>query len=305
MDVIPGGQFEEDVFDATFRQGGIVQTSNGPRSIAFTSNDSAWVYNFIDRQLAEVDVRSLRDFLAHNPGPGRFLEGVFDHTRNETLVSLNRFSPEVEHGRKLFFAANDSVMATTGGAVSCATCHFFDARDDGLTWSFGRGPRQTPSLAGLVSLRAPVRWDGLAATVADDALGTSQGLMGGVGMTQQDALAIEAYIDHTPDVDIPLRGVNDPEIELGRQLFQRPDVNCASCHSGALFSDLQFYNVNGFDGVKTPSLLNLEASAPYLHDGSAATIRDLLVRLRDGSKGSTANLNDQELNALERYLKTL
>jgi cytochrome c peroxidase len=50
----------------------------------------------------------------------------------------------------------------------------------------------------------------------------------------------------------------------------------------------------------TPTLRGIFASAPYFHDGSAATLRDVVDRLDFSS-----NLNDSEKSDLVEYLKTL
>jgi hypothetical protein len=59
----------------------------------------------------------------------------------------------------MFFSATDPKLATAAQDVACAFCHF-EGRDDGLTWRFEHGPRQTPSLAGPVSEMPPFRWQG-------------------------------------------------------------------------------------------------------------------------------------------------
>ncbi len=188
--------------------------------------------------------------------------------------------------------------------MSCSTCHF-EGRNDGLTWTFDRGPRQTPSLAGVVSARAPVRWEGDRETVAVDAMRTSQGLMGGEGLTESDAADIEAFVDFTRNVDLPLKGTTDPTIELGRSIFERPDVGCVSCHSGALYSDNVQHDLLGLSGVKTPSLIGVGATAPYFHDGSASTLREVVLRGRTGAMGNTSSLSDVEVDALARFLESL
>ena len=59
------------------------------------------------------------------------------------------------------------------------------------------------------------------------------------------------------------------------------------------------------DAVQTRSLVGIAGSPPYFHDGSAATLRDVLQRVRDGSMGFTGTLSDAEVDDLELYLKSL
>jgi cytochrome c peroxidase len=99
----------------------------------------------------------------------------------------------------------------------------------------------------------------------------------------------------------------------GRQLFNRPDIGCASCHKPGLFTDLKSYDVGtagptdqdatAFD---TPSLVEVWRTAPYLHDGSAPTLRDVLTARNPGDRhGRTSRLSEEELNDLAEYLLSL
>jgi cytochrome c peroxidase len=56
----------------------------------------------------------------------------------------------------------------------------------------------------------------------------------------------------------------------------------------------------------TPTLVELWRTAPYLHDGSAVTLRDLLVRLNPHDRhGTTSHLSNEQLDDLEAYLLSL
>jgi len=187
--------------------------------------------------------------------------------------------------------------------VSCATCHF-EGRDDGLTWPLQRGRRQTPSLAGEVSARAPVTWTGEAATVAEDAMRTSQTLMGGGGLSAHEAEQIARYIDFVRPVDVPDRA-DVGAAERGRALFESADVGCASCHTGAQLTDNLVHIMPGSrEGFKTPSLRGLAATPPYLHDGSAPDLRSLLERA-ESMRMSGRPLDRGEIADMEAYLRTL
>lgn len=268
----------------------------GPRSVAFTTHRRGFVYGFIARRVLAFSFPDFDNLYADPREPLR----RYDLARTERLGS-SRLPEAVERGRRLFYATNDD--AVTAGGVSCATCHF-DGRTDGLTWSFERGPRQTPSLAGMVSLLEPVRWEADRATVADDALETSRSLMGG-RLRLHEAQDLAAFIDYTRAVDHPLRGETNAEIELGREIFHRPEVGCATCHAGPLYTDKRIYDMLGFDGVKTPSLLGVVATAPYFHDGSAPDLASVLLVARTGLMGNTSTLDEVEMAALEAFLRSL
>lgn len=70
--------------------------------------------------------------------------------------------------------------------------------------------------------------------------------------------------------------------QQGLRIFT--EAGCIQCHGGPLFSDFKPHVVGvpntGPDGgraFRTPSLRNLGRTAPYMHNGSLATIRDVLV----------------------------
>lgn len=112
----------------------------------------------------------------------------------------------------------------------------------------------------------------------------------------------------------------------GKAIFERPDVGCTSCHEGPDLTD------SGFDapgmprlhdvgttgpgsgrrlgmplvGLDTPTLHGVWSSAPYLHDGSAATLREVLTtRNPDDRHGRTSGLSDAEIDDLVAYLLCL
>ena len=59
-------------------------------------------------------------------------------------------------------------------------------------------------------------------------------------------------------------------------------------------------------GIDTPTLRGVWSTPPYLHDGSAATLRDVLVdRNAQGLHGGAANLSVEDLDLLIRFLLEL
>jgi cytochrome c peroxidase len=108
----------------------------------------------------------------------------------------------------------------------------------------------------------------------------------------------------------------------GFDVFRRVDKgNCASCHafseSNALFSDNQFHNlgvgvkdemptdmgrydVTKIDAdrgaFKTPSLRNVALTAPYMHDGSLKTLKDVVDFYVGG--GSSNPYRDPKIKSL-------
>jgi cytochrome c peroxidase len=59
-------------------------------------------------------------------------------------------------------------------------------------------------------------------------------------------------------------------------------------------------------GIDTPTLHSLWSSAPYLHDGSAPTLRDVLrTRNPTDQHGKTSQLSDDQIDDLVQYLLSL
>jgi mono/diheme cytochrome c family protein len=206
-------------------------------------------------------------------------------------------SAEERRGRLLFFSAAHD--ATSSGGVSCSTCHVNGA-DDGLTWTFTNGPRQTPSLAGEIGGTGPFTWSSDVPTVAEEAVLTTRGRMGGDGPTPEDLDAIAAFIDRTP---LPPRPTADPAlVEAGRLVFERGDVGCVTCHDGPHLTHNARHDVLGV-AVNTPRLVGVAATAPYFHDGSAPTLEAVLDHAEDGAMGATGGLSTSEREALVAYLR--
>src|SRR5690242_20716340 len=88
----------------------------------------------------------------------------------------------------------------------------------------------------------------------------------------------------------------------GWNIFQA--IKCNNCHDGVLFTDQQFHNIGiGMDqqepdvgrfkvtqnpqdtgAFKTPTLRDIEKSAPYFHDGSARTLEEAVDVMLGGGK---------------------
>jgi hypothetical protein len=280
-----------------------VISGDGPRAVAWVGQE-AWFLNTFSLDMSSVSLLTLSSELDAQDTP--WLEGTPTLVATtEAVVTPPLFDDTLSLGRLLFSTSVYPQMATPAAGVSCSTCHF-DSREDGLNWpDFDTVPRQTRSLAGAMSLTPPYTWTEPVPTVAEEARITSQVRLGGRNATQDELDAVAAWIEHTPDVDHPLRGATSDVIERGRAIFERADVGCAGCHPAPLYTNLQSYPLFGFDAVDTPSLVGIAATAPYLHDGTATTLRAVLERARDGSMGYTGDLDEQELADLESFLRSL
>jgi hypothetical protein len=107
-----------------------------------------------------------------------------------------------------------------------------------------------------------------------------------------------------------------PEEQKGKDIFQSDATRCARCHVPQTdYTDRTAYPLVkrvvplDFDAdpnpaFKTPSLKHLVNHPPYFHDGSAASIEELIER-NANRMGQTAHLSSEERAALVAFLKTL
>jgi len=277
----------------------------GPTGIAISRDGkTAWVYSALDHQLLAIEAQGSGSAQVLVPGQPITLTG-------DTLPA------DAVRGRKLFFSARDPRMNAVG--ISCATCHV-DGREDGHTWNFTEGPRQTPMLAGRkLSLTAPYHWAGEFPDFTAFASHTIGKRMGGSGPGPEGERQLLAFIDSMATPDNPFRGAAPTAAQArGEAVFNK--AGCNTCHggealtnermadvgtlvnSGAVVDDLNRLN----QGLNTPSLLGLGRSAPYLHDGSVATLKERILRGKQSDQhGATAQLTSAEVDDLVEYLQAL
>jgi cytochrome c peroxidase len=128
--------------------------------------------------------------------------------------------------------------------------------------------------------------------------------------TELDALA--ALIDSlsVPERIHPL----SPSEVRGKEIFESPTTGCLTCHPPPLYTDLNQHDVGTGDSqgewfgpiFDTPTLRFLFDSPPYLHDGSAATLHDVLTITNPNDEhGTTSHLSGEQLADLIAFLLTL
>jgi cytochrome c peroxidase len=117
-------------------------------------------------------------------------------------------------------------------------------------------------------------------------------------------------------------GALTPAQARGKVLFERtamrngkpidPKDRCITCHTPPTFTSRRKFDIGSSsltDDAKefdTPQLLNVYQSAPYLHDGKAATLEEIWTRFNPyDTHGITIDLSKSDLNDLIEYLKTL
>ncbi len=146
-----------------------------------------------------------------------------------------------------------------------------------------------------------------------------------------DLDALAAYLSSLSSFGrSPSRRDDDPAWRAARSrgeaLFRSPATGCAECHAGPRYTDSGFgprgtpivHDVGtlapssgsrlggALTGLDTPTLRGLWKSAPYLHDGSAPSLSDVLVTRNAGDRhGRTGHLGEEELADLVTFLSAL
>ncbi|MCX6906725.1 MAG: cell surface protein, partial [Verrucomicrobia bacterium] len=258
-------------------------------------------------------------------GRHAYVANYFSDTLN--VMELDRLQPKVETiplGPKprmtaarlgeLYF--HDARICFQGWQ-SCSSCHPGDARVDALNWDLpndGLGnPKNTKSLL-LAHKTPPVMSLGQRET-AEAAVRV--GIQHILFTLQPDkvARAMNEYLKSRKPVPSPhlVNGKLSPAAQRGAKLFHSAETGCARCHPSPLFTDLATHDVGTrgaqdreTDRFDTPSLVELWRTAPYLHNGSVAALRDLLVFANpDDRHGKTSHLTADEILDLCEYLLSL
>ncbi len=279
----------------------VVNTGLGSRSLALDGQGNLLTWAWLDRAVTRASVADFEQAVDERVSEQHMVDPTF-YAAERFELPQSELPSQVLEGRRLFFSANDATMSSVGSGVSCATCHV-DGRTDGSTFTFDHGVRQVPSLAGPVDQTAPITWSNDVDSVATEVHLTSQNRMGGDGITAVQAAQVAAFINSTRDVILPIQPTD--AVERGREVFFRDDVGCGSCHFGDRYTDNGFHAMVGEASVNTPGLVGVAATAPYLHDGSAADLAELIDIAENVGMGKTNHLSAQEKSDLEAFLRSL
>jgi cytochrome c peroxidase len=162
----------------------------------------------------------------------------------------------------------------------------------------------------------PAHWDAEFDSAESLELSTIRELMDGLALLV-DTTAMAAFLtEGRPPVPRTALGGQEGEarVAAGRALFASDEIGCAGCHAGAYLTDGLVHDVPpraaDVDAqlvmATTPPLRGVRARAPYLHDGRAATLLDVMVTHNpDDTHGRTSHLTREQLDLLIAYLESL
>jgi YVTN family beta-propeller protein len=309
--VVNAGSNDVSVVDLTTGTGiAHIEVGSNPRGIVVSPDGSrAYVNNTLDGTVSVIDLTTHQ------------VTGVITST---TLP----LPPVLLHGKRLFHSADRPAMARDQW-ISCASCHF-DGEMDGRTWHLAAGPRNTPSLLGVIATY-PINWSA-ELDESQDLEHFIRDFQGGSGLMEGEPYAplgtfnvgrsleldcLATYVDSLPmplNPEIPPGGPVPEAVRRGQQIFESERTGCATCHPPPFYTDRRKHDVGTADGpheaagpdIDTPALRGLIHTAPYLHDGSAPTLYHVLVpRNPQDQHGVTSHLTPEEIADLIAFLEAL
>ena len=233
---------------------------------------------------------------------------------------------KIEVGRRLFFDRRLS----RDGSVACVSCHdperaYSDGRPVAVGIEGRMGRRNAPALVNRGYGRL-LFWDGRAKSLEEQVLkpiedpnemdlGIEEASRR-VGLTKSEiSQALASFVRSRLFGDSPydrFAGGDSTALtadeQTGLHLF-RGRANCVACHAGPNLTDERLHNTGiawrdgrfldqggGRGDFKTPTLREIARTAPYMHDGSLATLEDVIDYYDRG--GNRNQYLDAELHPL-------
>lgn len=197
--------------------------------------------------------------------------------------------------------------------LSCITCHT-EVRSDALNWDLlndGIGnPKQSKSM--LFAHFTPPSMITAVRKSANVAVRKGIQYIQFTRRPEADSKAIDKYLSSLRPVESPhlKNGDLTDAAERGAVVFE--EAKCSRCHTGEYYTDMKRHDVGtGLEEYKgfafdTPTLREVWRTAPYLYDGRARTIFDMLKFHNAGDKhGVTSHLTDDDLRDLEAFVNSL
>jgi YVTN family beta-propeller protein len=224
-------------------------------------------------------------------------------------IDLGGPKPDTARRGEILF---HSAKHTFQQQFTCATCHPNNGAD-GLSWDTspkGNGERLNTRALHGVRDTGPFGWRGESETFVARVKNTMAEVHKHK-ISDADASAIAAYLE-TLDPPRPLaqKAKDVPAIERGKTLFYGK-ANCKSCHRGDAFTSdspraVVLDHQQKLTPFDVPSLRGVSRTAPYLHDGRAATLREIFEKHNPQQRhGRAHELTPVELGDLVAFLKSL
>jgi len=306
-----------------------IAAGRAPQGLAVSADGTRlYVSNFMDRNVGVYDLTPLlQQGVLSVPAVGTWAS-----------VAVEKLTTAVLTGKQFFYDALDTRLARDR-YMSCATCHNDGGQDGRVWDMTGQGEglRNTIALRGRGGMaQGLLHWSANFDEVQDFE-GQIRVLAGGTGLMSDTAFntgtrnqplgdkkagvsadldALAAYVSSLTAFDAspnrPSAAALSSAATAGRAVFQAQ--NCAACHGGSAFTNSGTtapMNIGSLKassgsrlggpltGIDVPTLRDVWATAPYLHDGSAATL-DAAVAAHKGVALAAA-----DMSSLTAYLREI
>ncbi len=199
---------------------------------------------------------------------------------------------------------------------SCHSCHpdghtsshTFDTLNDD---SYGN-PKLTPTLRGVVHT-GPWTWHGYQKRLSSAVEKSLTDTLFGPKPSAKDVRALTAFLgtlEHPPNPNRRADGSLSEAAQRGQSLF-KGKAGCIQCHHGDYYTSSGTYDVkmepdnSPYELWNPPSLRGVYDRGPYLHDGRAETLDDLLRVDHAPQKLGNAELTPAERSDLIEFLKSI
>ncbi|WP_282079957.1 PKD domain-containing protein [Aquimarina algiphila] len=307
-----------------------------PQGLAIDPNtNKVFVKNFMDRSVTVFDASEMITTGSN----------TLEEVSTIVTVSNEELSPVVLKGKQIFYDAADLKMGTDG-YISCVSCHSDGTQDGRTWdfTDRGEGLRNTISLVGRAgTAHGRVHWSANFDEIQDFENDirfhfNGQGFMTDADFNEgttalslgdpkkgksADLDALVAYVESLNTFDpSPYRNTNGTlttEGTAGKSIFE--DLKCNSCHGGPDFTDSNTGKMHDVGTIidnsgqrlgkkllalDVPTLKDVWATAPYLHNGSAKTLTEIFTKYNpNDGHGATSTLSATQMAQLEAYLKQI
>ncbi|MFQ5807979.1 MAG: hypothetical protein ACE5JM_00040 [Armatimonadota bacterium] len=224
-------------------------------------------------------------------------------------------SPEPDDARRGETIFNDATYCFQHW-LSCSTCHP-EGRADGLNWDLLNddigNPKNARSL--LLSHKTPPM---MSRGIRDNVEVAAAAGFRHILFREPEEGEVEAVVAYLRAMQpekspyLSPKGQLTAKAKRGKALFDSKQVGCAECHPAPLYTDLKMWDVgtrgelDRVDAFDTPTLIEIWRTPPYLHDGQATSLREVLTtHNKDDKHGKVSNLSKREIDALVEYLLSL
>jgi len=241
------------------------------------------------------------------------LDGVTGKLRKTISLGGPAKMDLVRRGEFLFHDATQCFQ----NWLSCVSCHP-RTRADGVNWDLLNdgitNPKNAKSLVG--SWKTPPAMALGVRSSMEVAVEKGFRFIQFIQPTDDVLKAVRAYLRDVKHIPSPYHRLADGSLDAsaarGKKLFDK--AGCGSCHTPGLYTDLKMYdvgtrtnrNLKGREEFDTPTLLELYRTGPYLHDGRAATLLDVITTFNpDDLHGETSRMTAAQKADLVAFLMSL